>query len=225
MLGEGDGETVTTVTELLDRVPEEEHAAISEKVFAALKGDEPHYDIDHHVRRADGTLFWVRSRGRVIARAPDGHALRMVGTNADISARKITEEAQIASEARLRTMMDSVASSLCHIDLSGRILFANKRYHELFGLEDGAAVGRSIRDIAGSAGASAFERCLPQLLAGNEARYEREVELAGRRARIEVQLVPHRDPLGATDSAYAVITDLSTRRASSVLDRVSRQQT
>lgn len=207
MLGEGEGETVTTVQDLLTRVPEEEHAAISQNVFSALKANEGHYDTDHRMRRADGSYMWIRSRGRVVARAPDGRALRMVGTNADVGARKEQEDRQRESEARLRRIIDGVGSSICHVDLKGRILFANRRYHELYAIPEGSATGQQIRDIAGDDGATAFERCLPQLVAGSEVQYEREARVQGRKVLVHVCVVPHRDANGVTEGAYVVLTE------------------
>jgi PAS domain S-box-containing protein len=212
MLGEGDGETVTTVKELLTRVPEEEHESISQSVFAALKDSEGQYDIDHRMRRADGSWMWIRSRGRVVARAPNGRALRMVGTNADVAARKEQEDRQRRNEEHLRKVLDGVASGICHVDLKGRILFANRRYHEFYGLAEGSAAGQVIRDIAGDDGAAAFERCLPQLLAGTEVQYEREARAQGRKVLIDVRMVPHRDANGVTEGAYVVLTEVTGRR-------------
>jgi len=212
MLGEGDGETLTTVKELLTRVPEEDHASISQNVFTALKDSAGQYDIDHRIRRADGKWMWIRSRGRVDARAPDGRALRMVGTNADVGARKEQEHRHREGEARLRQVLDGVGSSICHVDLKGNILFANRRYHAFYGLAEGTAAGRTIRDIAGDDGAAAFERCLPQLVAGTEVQYEREARAQGRKVLIDVRMVPHRDANGVTEGAYVVLTEMAARR-------------
>jgi len=92
MLGDPPGETRTTAVKLLERVPEEEHAIIQEATQRLLRGDADHYDVEHRVRRADGTWLWIRSRGQVMRRSPDGKALRMNGTNSDISVRKEQEQ-------------------------------------------------------------------------------------------------------------------------------------
>lgn len=220
MLGEPGGETLCTVQELLERVPEEEHDRISAKVFAALKDGPGHYDVDHRVRRADGTYVWVRSRGRVTARGPDGRALRMAGTNVDVGARKAEEERLREVEARLQELLHGIDAIVCHVDLTGRILFANRRYHEFHALPAGSAVGQSVRDISGDEGASAFERSLPQLLCGNEVRYERDARVQNRTVRIQMRLVPHRDALGVTDSVYAVLVEAGGRKdAERILER------
>ncbi len=50
------------------------------------------YDQTFRMLRADGTWAWVRSRGRVVARDADGHALRMAGTHTDVSEQRRLEE-------------------------------------------------------------------------------------------------------------------------------------
>lgn len=211
-LGEDKGETVTTVKDILSLVPEEEHHTLSLRIFEVLKGKQPLYDLDHRVRRKDGTWMWIRSRGRVMTRDANGRAVRMIGTNVDITTRHLEHAEWRASEQRLRRLMDGVASCICHVDLEGRILFANARYHEYFGQAPGQAVGRTILDVAKEEGASAFEEALPQLKKGETVHYIRDAKLAnGVLALLEVRLVPHRDEAGAIDSVYAMLTDISDR--------------
>ncbi|QJR10584.1 hypothetical protein DSM104443_01648 [Usitatibacter rugosus] len=212
-LGEDKGETLTTVKDLLQRVPEEEHGLLSARIFAVMKGKQPLYDLDHRVRRNDGTWMWVRSRGRVMARDAKGHAIRMIGTNVDITARHLEHAEWRAREQRLRRLMDGVASAICHVDLEGRILFANARYHEYFGQAPGEAIGRTILDVAKTEGASAFEEALPQLKQGETVHYIRDALFAnGTLALLEVRLVPHRDEAGTIDGVYAMLTDISDRK-------------
>ena len=50
------------------------------------------YDQTFRMRRADGTWAWIRSRGRVVERGPDGEPTRMVGTHTDVSDQRTLEE-------------------------------------------------------------------------------------------------------------------------------------
>jgi diguanylate cyclase (GGDEF)-like protein/PAS domain S-box-containing protein len=77
-----------------------EDAPETERVLAAhLDGRTPLYEAEHRMRRKDGTWAWLLTRGRVVARAGDGTALRFIGTQTDIGARKAAE-GQIAHMAR-----------------------------------------------------------------------------------------------------------------------------
>src|SRR5260221_12690303 len=60
----------------------------------AMKGARPGYAFEHRVRSASGEWKWILSRGQVTERDPaTGRALRMIGTNVDITDRKLVEEA------------------------------------------------------------------------------------------------------------------------------------
>ncbi len=60
----------------------------------AVEGTVPVFQVEVRQRTATGEWRWFRSVGKIVARAPDGQALRMLGTQADITERK-TNEARI----------------------------------------------------------------------------------------------------------------------------------
>ena len=66
----------------------------------AIQGDTDIFEVDFRMRHKDGHWVWINTRGRVVERAPDGTALRMMGTHTDISARK-NAEVEFARQHRL----------------------------------------------------------------------------------------------------------------------------
>jgi len=56
-----------------------------------LDGRRPYYECELRMRHRDGHWVWVLDRGQVVEHDPQGRALRMSGTHADISERKATE--------------------------------------------------------------------------------------------------------------------------------------
>jgi len=66
----------------------------------AVKGLRSNYALEHRVRTRAGEWRWIISRGRVTERDASGRALRMIGTNVDITERRRLEEA-IQSAAQL----------------------------------------------------------------------------------------------------------------------------
>ncbi|MEP7217198.1 MAG: ATP-binding protein, partial [Anaerolineaceae bacterium] len=87
---------------LADLVPESERAGLMACLIEVLKNPDATYRVEHRVRKPDGGWFWNLSEGRVVERAPDGRALRMVGTNRDITERKQAEDARRNLESQLR---------------------------------------------------------------------------------------------------------------------------
>ncbi len=94
--------TRTTFTELLDLVPEDERPALLESYVAALKDPQAGYRVEHRVKRLDGQWLWNLSEGRVVERLADGTAVRMLGTNCDITERKHAEATRHGLEVQLR---------------------------------------------------------------------------------------------------------------------------
>src|SRR5258706_134658 len=97
-------DTVIPIAELIDRVPPKEQEECWSAVRSVLRGKSDFYDVEHQVRRNDGTLMWIRSRGAVSARAADGRVVRITGTNFDVTARKLAQIALQESETKLQQM-------------------------------------------------------------------------------------------------------------------------
>ncbi len=55
------------------------------------EGRAPVYSSEHRLRTKDGGWIWTLSRGEVVSRDPSGRALRVVGMQGDITARKLLE--------------------------------------------------------------------------------------------------------------------------------------
>ena len=65
----------------------------------ALHARTPYFQHEHRMRAKNGEWKWILDRGKIVARAPDGRALRMVGTHTDITARKQLEQRLHHAEA------------------------------------------------------------------------------------------------------------------------------
>ena len=111
--------TRTTFMGLADRVPEAERPGLLEALVAALKDPRARYRVEHRVRKLDGEWLWNLSEGRIVERGADGRALRMVGTNRDITALKQAEATRRGLETQLRESqkmeaIGTLASGIAH---------------------------------------------------------------------------------------------------------------
>jgi diguanylate cyclase (GGDEF)-like protein/PAS domain S-box-containing protein len=92
LLGKPAVESTATLAELMALVHPEDLALVRRVAIEALKGERPGYAAEHRVRAADGSWKWILSRGRVTERDPLAkRAVRMIGTNVDVSDRKRLE--------------------------------------------------------------------------------------------------------------------------------------
>ena len=169
--------TLTTFEGLISMVPEEDRPRINAEMLRAIKGQRTSYHVEHRVQTRAGDTIWVLSTGRVVARNANGRALRAIGTNRDVTERKIAAlreatraEAMtlIATGAPLPRILDVVvrgveaenASMLCSIlllDESGTRLLTGAAPN-LPGFYNDAINGLGIGPAVGSCGTAAYTR-------------------------------------------------------------------
>ena len=83
-----------------------------------IEGRTPAYEVEHRMVHRDGSPRWFVARGVVVERV-DGRAVRMIGTDTDITERKTTEQAleraqnELARATRL-SEMGELAASIAH---------------------------------------------------------------------------------------------------------------
>ncbi len=104
MLGGASKETRGPIAELLAHVHPDDLGRVRQAAAESMKGTAGHFDAEYRVRTVDGAWRWIRTRGMVNARDPQGRALRASGTNADITERKRAEKSLADSEARFRAL-------------------------------------------------------------------------------------------------------------------------
>ncbi len=91
MLGGAPEPVHTTLKALEALVPPEDQVNVATQIREVLAGRTERYQVEHRVRRHDGTYIWVASHAKVGERDSMNRPLRMVGTNVDISQRKEME--------------------------------------------------------------------------------------------------------------------------------------
>jgi len=218
LMGATPRESSVPIAELIDRVPNDEQADCWSAVRAVMRGGTSFYDVEHRVRRDDGTMMWIRSRGSVSSRAADGRVLRMTGTNFDITARKVAQIALQESEAKLRLVADSLPLMVTYLDADLRFLFANREYLGSFGAALGEVLGRRLGEVAGEEAEELVRSRMEELRAGCTVTYERERQEAGGGTKhYEVRIVPRRDASDRLEGMFTVIQDITERAVTSRL--------
>lgn len=82
-------------------------------------------EVVHRIRRNDGALRWVRTRGFAV-RDAEGEIYRVVGFVEDITERKLADEALRDSEAKLRDMFQHSPDIIMTVDDGGKVLLMNR---------------------------------------------------------------------------------------------------
>ena len=121
-------------------------------VRAAL-ADGSRYECEYRIVRPDGSVRWVENLGHGVY-DDLGRPLRMVGTLTDVTARKDSEHALLASQGRLASVLDNMDQGFCVIEMvvddegrpvDYRFLEVNPTFELHTGLHD--AVGHTAREL------------------------------------------------------------------------------
>ena len=85
-------ELITQIAALDDSIHPEDKPYLAAQMRLAVKSSSGSYRTEYRIRTFDGNWKWIQSEGKVVERDGNGRALRMTGTNSDISLRKSAEE-------------------------------------------------------------------------------------------------------------------------------------
>lgn len=114
MLGGMTEETMVTVEQMFSNIHPDDREVARKNLAPVLKGASSYYSAEYRVKRASGEWLWVATNGKVVERDAQGRALRMTGTNADISERKHAEDvlmhAKRAAEQAAKAKSDFLAN-------------------------------------------------------------------------------------------------------------------
>jgi PAS domain S-box-containing protein len=181
----------------------------------AMREDGHVLAVDVRMRHAAGHWVWCEVRGRVIERDAQGRALRMVGTQMDISARKGAELALQEGEANFRSLFELSPLPICQVEQpAGRFLMVNKAFTDATGYTREELLRMTYWDITPPEWHEA-ERQQAEHFArnGSFGPYEKEYRRKdGSRYPVAVYGNHHVDPYGR-EIGWAIVQDISGRRA------------
>ncbi len=112
-----------------------------------IEGRTPVYSCEFRMRCKDGSIKWILDRGKIVAHDEAGMALRMIGTHADISTIKATEEALRESRENLSVTLRSIGDAVIATGPDGRVVRLNPAAERLSGWAEEQALGRPLKEV------------------------------------------------------------------------------
>ncbi len=215
LLGGEPKPSTETMESLTGLVPEEDRGAVQAAIGAALKGPVSTYRVEHRVRTSSGLPIWIVSEGRVVERTPEGRAVRMVGTNRDITERIRVTAALRASEERFRGAMDSSPVGMAIVGLDGHWIKVNPALTRITGYSEKELQGMTYRDLTHPDDQDLVPALLQGLLEGKRDAYQvekRYLHKDGHELWVQVNVSLMRDGAGEPSHLISQILDVSERR-------------
>ena len=118
-------DAVVTRQAARSRILDEDLEAVEKCWRAALDpAGQGRFDVDHRIRRADGSVAWVSALGRAhfVGSGSDRVAARVAGTVLDISDRKQAEQRLVAQEEQFLLAAEAITGLIYSTDLeTGRV--------------------------------------------------------------------------------------------------------
>jgi PAS domain S-box-containing protein len=120
MLGYAEADLDQQASNWTSLIHPEDLASVLADIEAHIAGHTSNFFNEHRVMRKDRSYCWIQDRGMVVRRDVGGKAIRMVGTQTDISARKEVEKMKATFIStvshELRTPITSICGSLGLLD-------------------------------------------------------------------------------------------------------------
>lgn len=86
-----------------------------------IKGESSHFSTEFRIRTSSGDWKWILSRGRIIERNKDDVPVRMIGTNTDITEKKIVEENLKDFEKKLISVVEGSSSAIYFLECENEV--------------------------------------------------------------------------------------------------------
>jgi PAS domain S-box-containing protein len=131
------------------RIHPDDRAAVDQAIQRAMAGiDDGFFHCEFRVVWPDGSLHWVASHGRAALEGdgPQRRAVRLAGTNREITEEKRADRVLRESEERFRLLFQQAAVGIKRLDVQERMLEVNDKFCEILGYSREELLPLSMKD-------------------------------------------------------------------------------
>lgn len=135
---ETDGDTHENWSE---RIHPDDRERVYELIRRQQAGEVGTLFYDYRERRPDGSYMWILCHGAPIEWGPDGRPTRIIGTDTDITLRKLAEEQMARLSRRLELALEVSRIGVFEADLESGEVFWDHRVREIYGVSSDREIG------------------------------------------------------------------------------------
>lgn len=130
-----------------DFIHPDDKASVDSAYSNCLKNHNDDFEVEYRMRIEKGDWIWILGRGKVVSRDRNGHAMRMVGTQTDITRLKQSEAELTTQAATLNLIFNSTPNILILVDKQLKIEKINHSGIVFSGRKEEELIGRLTGDV------------------------------------------------------------------------------
>ena len=178
-----------------------------------LAGKSEFFEVEYRARHQNGSYIWILSRAQV-QRNTLGKAVRMIGSETDITQRKTTEQELILNRNHLEALLNNLPHLAWIKDEQSRFIAVNQPFARDSGQSAQALVGKTDYDIWPTELAQAYREDDAQVLQSGLRKVveERIARADGTWGWIETTKTPFTDEQGTFVGTVGIAADITERR-------------
>lgn len=158
----------------------DEYRAAARKAISDVFQTKGYVEVELDQRLVSGELRRYLVSGKYIEISGKPY---LVGTGIDVTARREMEQQVQRSQRVMRTLIDAAPTWLSMIDRDGKMVIANQRYAETFGLSIKGMKGRHYSSVFPAETSIRMETWLDECFAGKEVKFDDEWNVRGQATR------------------------------------------
>ncbi|MEH1944413.1 MAG: PAS domain S-box protein [Nostoc sp.] len=196
-----------TIEDYLNLIHPEDRELVAASIPRMI--EEGRATTDYRVVWPDGSLHWLNCKAQVYHNEI-GQPIRMIGTNKDVTERKLAEQ-KISEQAAL---LDIATDAILVRDFQSQILFWNKGAERIYGWLSPEVIGKDTQEILYPAGTQQqLEVPLKSVIESGSWQGElSKVTKSGKKIVVESRWTLMRDPKEEPKSILTVDTDITEKK-------------